>query len=615
MTSRAIKRVRRVVQQLRPAEPLCSAAGGARRGRAAAARGAAARARARTRRRPRDRRPGPDADRRRGARRRALGRRVAQGPPRDARPRQRRRRHRRLPAGLRRPRVGAPARRPARDLDAPRRRRVGARRARHRARGRAGRDPRAGCRGPARAAGEVLVRRARARVRDGRRRRGPRGVRDLRPPHPRGRPGLGRGGEAPRLDARVGRRRPRLADRPEPRPADVRRARLRAPVGEPRVGQHRRPHPEHRLARAPRAPHGRPPARRGRARRAARAAARAHAAGAAAHRRRRRPRGDRRAPRRVDLPGDSRGHVDARLRLVHAPALQLAPRVPAAPQPAADLRLLPLQQAVAAHARGDRVPQALRAGRLPRLDDRVPAALDRRAGLLLGLPDDDDRHRVPGGPRGARRGAGRVRRRRRRSRGRGRLPPQRPRRAHAQLRRQHGPRAGAAGDLPHAPPDRSSRRGCTATCRSARSASTSSSGPRTRPTCASTGWPGSTTLPSAPSARASTTSSSRSWARSSRAGPRPRSTGSGASSPRTTWRRPSASARSAPGCGRWRSTSSRRSRARRRAGRRRPMPCTAPSSCRRAAASTSRCSSPRCSSTPRGRCTCGSSAMPAPAAG
>ena len=111
----------------------------------------------------------------------------------------------------------------------------------------------------------------------------------------------------------------------------------------------------------------------------------------------------------------------ALLRLVHARALPDAPRLPAAPQPAADLRLVPLQQARPAHGRGDRVPAALRAGRLPRLDDRLPAALDRRAGVLLRLPDDDDRHRVPG-PRRRRavaRRAGRLRRHRGRGRARG----------------------------------------------------------------------------------------------------------------------------------------------------------------------------------------------------
>ena len=48
-----------------------------------------------------------------------------------------------------------------------------------------------------------------------------------------------------------------------------------------------------------------------------------------------------------------------------------------------------------ADAGGRRVPAPLRAGRLPRLDDRVPAALVRRAGVLLGLRDDDDRRRLP----------------------------------------------------------------------------------------------------------------------------------------------------------------------------------------------------------------------------
>ena len=73
-------------------------------------------------------------------------------------------------------------------------------------------------------------------------------------------------------------------------------------------------------------------------------------------RRRRRPRRHHRPPRRLDVRGDPRGHVDALLRLVHARAVRHPPRLPAAPQPAADLRLLPLQQARPAHARGDRVP-------------------------------------------------------------------------------------------------------------------------------------------------------------------------------------------------------------------------------------------------------------------
>ena len=93
---------------------------------------------------------------------------------------------------------------------------------------------------------------------------------------------------------------------------------------------------------------------------------------------------------------DPRGHLGPLLRLVHARDLHDALRLPAPREPAADLRLLPLQQARPAHAGGDRVPAALRAGRLPRLDDRAPAAVLRRPRLLLRLPDDDGRHGVPG---------------------------------------------------------------------------------------------------------------------------------------------------------------------------------------------------------------------------
>ena len=48
-----------------------------------------------------------------------------------------------------------------------------------------------------------------------------------------------------------------------------------------------------------------------------------------------------------------------------------------------------------AHPGRGRVPPPPRAGRLPRLDDDPPADLDGRPGLLLRLPDDHDRRRVP----------------------------------------------------------------------------------------------------------------------------------------------------------------------------------------------------------------------------
>ena len=148
---------------------------------------------------------------------------------------------------------------------------------------------------------------------------------------------------------------------------------------------------------------------------------------------------------------DPRGHVDAVLRLVHARDLRDAARVPAARQPAPDLRLVPLQQAQPADPGGGRVPQALRTGGLPRLDDGRPAALARRAGLLLGLRDDDDRHRVPRTRLPAGRRPGRVCRR---PGGGGRrpLPPQLDPGPPALVRGQRAGRARRAGDVSHPPP-------------------------------------------------------------------------------------------------------------------------------------------------------------------
>ena len=181
------------------------------------------------------------------------------------------------------------------------------------------------------------------------------------------------------------------------------------------------------------------------------AARRPHAPRAAPRRRRRGPRGDDHPPRRVDVRGDPGGHLGPVLRLVHARAVQHAPRLPAAPQPAADLHLVPLQQARAADARRGRVPQALRPGRLPRLDDGLPAAVARRAGVLLGLPDHDDQRRVPGPRRGpARRRAGRLRRRGARGRARRRrdVQAQLRRGPAALVRRERLRRGRPAGDLP-----------------------------------------------------------------------------------------------------------------------------------------------------------------------
>ena len=89
-----------------------------------------------------------------------------------------------------------------------------------------------------------------------------------------------------------------------------------------------------------------------------------------------------------------------------------------------------------------------------------------------------------------------------------------------------------------APARRSSPRACTPTCRSARSASPSTSAPPTGPTSASRGSPASTTRSSPACAARWSTRSGRSWARSSPGSPRRRSTRCGASARRTPWPRP-----------------------------------------------------------------------------
>ena len=228
---------------------------------------------------------------------------------------------------------------------------------------------RAGARGrrPAGRPGRELVRDARRRLRI----RGPGacppGLRRLRPARQPGRPRLVGGADAPRLDAVMGRSRRRLADRscPGGRAPGARDHGLRASGCDPRIGQHRRSHPEHRRARACRTPPRRAPPRRGRAGRSAHDAPRPDATGVRARRSRRRPRGDGGPPRRVDVPADPGRDVGPVPGLVHARALHDAPWLPAAPQPPADLRLVPLQQAQPAHPGGGRVPPALRPCRLP----------------------------------------------------------------------------------------------------------------------------------------------------------------------------------------------------------------------------------------------------------
>ena len=243
--------------------------------------------------------------------------------------------------------------------------------------------------------------------------------------------------------------------------------------GRPGVGQHRRPRAEHRRARAPRPPPRRPAARCAGARRTCSAGSASACGRSCAATRRRRPRGPHRGPRRLDVPADPGGHLGPLLRLVHARDVHAAPRLPAAPQPAADLRLLPLQQARPAHARGDRVPAALRAGRLPRLDDRATCSL--RAACRPSSRAASRRPSTRSSP---------TRRRRRRPTRPPRTstcPPARvpdggvtyahsdPAVRRRSFARNVGRRRRAARDLPARAPRASSPRGCTATCRCGRS--------------------------------------------------------------------------------------------------------------------------------------------------
>ena len=93
-------------------------------------------------------------------------------------------------------------------------------------------------------------------------------------------------------------------------------------------------------------------------------------------------------------------HLDPGVRLVHARDLRDPLRLPVPPQPAADLRVVPLQQARPADRGGRGIPAAVRSHRLPRLDHGRRAAVGRSARVLLRVPDHHRAHRVPrsGGP-------------------------------------------------------------------------------------------------------------------------------------------------------------------------------------------------------------------------
>ena len=261
--------------------------------------------------------------------------------------------------------------------------------------------------------------------------------------------------------------------------------------------EHRRPHPDARRARAPRPPPERAPARRRRPRRPARAScARARGPSAA-------------APASTPTSTSCTVHRDASTYAGSprtpgsSPSAGSCTRcstcatVPAAPN------LRPIFVSFHCNKRdlltpeAIDVPQALRPDRLPRLDDRRPAAVARRPRLLLRLRDHDDRHRAsrePTAPPPAD-AAARLRRRARRPTARrptstaatrsatGRSPPTSARRSPAR-------------DVPRASPQVvTSRLHCYLPVRVARRRP-STSGPPTGPTSASTGCSASTTTSS-----------------------------------------------------------------------------------------------------------------------
>ena len=171
------------------------------------------------------------------------------------------------------------------------------------------------------------------------------------------------------------------------------------------------------------------------------------------------------------------------LRLVHARALRAAPRLPAAPQPAPDLRLVPLQQARPAHARR-RSTYLKRYGPVGcrdwttvylLLSCGVPAFF---SGCVTTTIDTV----FPAARAAARGRAGRLRRHARRT----------PCRRARSRTRTRAARSGGARSSPTsaarsscsrptaAATARSSRHACTATCRSGRSACPPSSGRKNR---------------------------------------------------------------------------------------------------------------------------------------
>ena len=187
------------------------------------------------------------------------------------------------------------------------------------------------------------------------------------------------------------------------RPCLVRDHGLRPPRPRPGIRQHRRPRPEHRLAGSPRPA---PEAAASTVRRTSSTSLTSCTAGCA-------PRCsaedvaadvelitvDRDASMYAEIPPNT--WTLAFGWFMHA-IFELRYGFPFHPQPAADLRVLPLQQARPAHPRGHRLPAPVRPDRVPRLDHGRRPALRRASRRSSPVPDHHGQHRVPGHPRAAR---------------------------------------------------------------------------------------------------------------------------------------------------------------------------------------------------------------------
>ena len=167
---------------------------------------------------------------------------------------------------------------------------------------------------------------------------------------------------------------------------------LPTPWSDAGLGEHRRPRPDPGVARSPRPTPGPQLPRSSGPGGPGHPTARPGSPRLSPQRSRGLRAGDGGRPRCQHLQRSSGEHVDAGVRLVHARVVRRALRVPVPQEPAAALRLLPLQQARLADTRGHRVSPCARSGRLPRLDHGRHLVVRGRTRVLLRLHDDNGQH-------------------------------------------------------------------------------------------------------------------------------------------------------------------------------------------------------------------------------